>query len=214
MAILSFNVSAVKYGDVDDDGRVEVVDAVVLMRHLAHFTKYETLPNPEGANVDGVSGISENDGTVLERFLAYWKGYESIPLGKVTKPTVYLEKKVVTEDKLTVSLSVANNPGISSLKLYVKYDEDLTLNDIDFTSLFGAYVTAPTPFKSPQTISMISPLEEIGDSGELATLTFDIPDRVKSGDKLNVKITLDKQNTFDENFDEVLFECVDLNITI
>ena len=47
--------------------------------------------------------------------------------------------------EVTVNISVANNPGLASLKFDVAYDSALTLENVTFNSAFGAYATTPRP---------------------------------------------------------------------
>lgn len=108
-----------------------------------------------------------------------------------------------------VEVSVLNNPGISSLKFDIAYDKELTLLDVELNEAFGAYVTTPVPYTNPQSVSVLSPLQEIAENGRLATLTFDISkvDKRKAFSTISVKC--DNENIFDENLEEITFETVD-----
>lgn len=122
------------------------------------------------------------------------------------RPTIVVESVTVGSDStVDVALSVAENPGISSLKAFVAYDEKLVLKNVSFTSLFGSLITAPTPYSNPQTISMMSPLTDITDDGVFAILTFDVS-ALQSGDEADITLTYDQGNTFDINFDNVVFD--------
>ena len=45
-----------------------------------------------------------------------------------------------------VNIDLQNNPGLTSLKFYVAHDEYLTLNNVEFNSDFGSYITTPKPY--------------------------------------------------------------------
>lgn len=108
-----------------------------------------------------------------------------------------------------VEVSVLNNPGISSLKFDVAYDKGLELLDVELNEAFGAYVTTPKPYTNPQSVSVLSPLQEITENGCLATLTFDISKVDKSKAFATVSVKCDDENIFDESLEEVAFATVD-----
>lgn len=114
---------------------------------------------------------------------------------------------------VTVTIELKNNPGISAMQFTVAYDTVLTLKSVTFDPAFGAYVTAPTPYQNPQSVTFISPLAEVSASGIFATLTFDIAS-VSEQTKADISLTLDTDNTYDENFDEVEFIIVNGVVTI
>ncbi len=132
----------------------------------------------------------------------------------ITDPTIKISDVVADgTDTVNVELSVINNPGISSLKVFVEYDEKIVLENVSFTSLFGSYVTAPTPYSNPQTINMMSPMEDVTSDGVFATLIFDVSG-LSAGDEANVFVTYDQDNTFDSNFNFVTFNVLDGKIII
>lgn len=106
-------------------------------------------------------------------------------------------------DTVQVQITLANNPGIASLKFSVRYDSILTLTDVSFNSAFGSYVTAPTPYSNPQTISLISPLSEISVNGVFATLTFKVSDTAPKGYEAAISLTYDQDDVFNGDYDNV-----------
>ncbi len=81
------------YGDVNRDGEVNAVDALVLKRYQAKWDGYDGIDrlaadvNADGTlNLDGSSNpddaITLNDLIFLERHLAGWAGYETLPVTK------------------------------------------------------------------------------------------------------------------------------------
>lgn len=122
------------------------------------------------------------------------------------EPTIVVESVTVGEgDTVDVDISVVNNPGISSLKVFLEYDDKLVLENVTFTSLFGSFITAPTPYANPQAISMMSPMSDISDDGAFATLTFDVSG-LPEGEIAEVLLTYDQGNTFDASFTSVVFD--------
>ena len=109
----------------------------------------------------------------------------------------------VPGETVQVKINLKNNPGIASLKFNVEYDKYLTLTNVEFNSTFGSYVTAPEPYKNPQSISMISPLSDVTESGTFATLTFVIDDNAPSDYDADIEITYDEDDVFNSDFDNV-----------
>lgn len=118
-------------------------------------------------------------------------------------------------DTVTVTVELDNNPGIASLKFDVTYDQTyLTLNAVTFASGFGSYVTAPEPFSSPQTISFVSPLEDVTSNGLFATLTFSISQYAPDGSYSDITVSYDEDDVFDSNYDNVGLNITNGRVTI
>lgn len=106
-------------------------------------------------------------------------------------------------ETVQVQISLADNPGISSLKLKVAYDEVLTLTNVEFDSAFGAYVTAPQPYANPQTLNLISPLADIAANGTYATLTFSVAENAADNTVAVVSLSFDPEDIFNTDYDTV-----------
>lgn len=134
----------------------------------------------------------------------------------ITAPTIVVNSTTANIDNRTISVTVSllNNPGISSLKFDVAYDSILTLQSVSFNSEYGTYVTAPTPYKNPQTITFISPLVEVNASGDFATLTFSISETLTTDTVANITISIYQEETYDENFEEVTFETINGTVNL
>lgn len=117
-------------------------------------------------------------------------------------------------EAVTVKISLKDNPGLASLKINVNYDNKLTLTKVDLSSDFGSYITTPTPYKNPQTISMISPLKDVKISGVLATLTFKVAKEINDTYKAKVWVKYDADDVFDGNYDSVPLDVIDGSVTV
>ena len=106
-------------------------------------------------------------------------------------------------ETVQVQISLADNPGISSLKLKVAYDEVLTLTNVEFDSAFGAYVTAPQPYANPQTLNLISPLADIAANGTYATLTFSVAENAADNTVAVVSLSFDPEDIFNTDYDTI-----------
>ena len=129
------------------------------------------------------------------------------------KLTVSSETASAGED-VQVTISVANNTGLASLKFDVAYDSALTLKSVTFDSDFGTWVTAPEPFKNPEPLTMISPLSDITANGEFATLTFTVKEGTPNGYKANVTISYREKDIFDGDFTPVATTVVNGTVTV
>lgn len=117
-------------------------------------------------------------------------------------------------DSVKINVNLENNPGIASMKIFVAYDEYLTLTAVEFDSDFGAYVTAPEPFANPQPLSYINPTSVTDAEGTFATLTFKIAENAPDNYNATIRITCDEENIFDENYDPVAVETKEGFVTV
>lgn len=116
--------------------------------------------------------------------------------------------------EVTVNISVANNPGLASLKFDVAYDSALTLKNVTFNSAFGAYATTPTPYKNPQTLTMISPLAAVSANGVFATLTFTVSADAQIGHRAPVTISYEADDIFDSDYEPVQVSVTNGAVTV
>ena len=117
-------------------------------------------------------------------------------------------------DTVNVDFSIKNNPGISSLKVSVEYDEYLTLTGVEFNSEYGTYVTAPEPYTNPQVLNIISPLTEINANGTFATLTFEISGEAPDNYTANITVTHAEDDIFDGDYNNIPLNVENGSITI
>ena len=132
------------------------------------------------------------------------------------RPTLYIRDGIVDPEKKTVEIKIdiENNPGISALQFSIHYGDELILQSVRFDSRFGSYVTAPTPYENPQTITFMSPLREIGENGNFATLVFRITDEARPNTTVHLHADLVQENTLDADLQTVDFTVVTGKIKI
>ena len=102
-----------------------------------------------------------------------------------------------------ITIDLSNHPGITSLKFDVQYDDYLTLTDVKFSSAFGAYVAAPTPYKNPQRVTFISPLADVAENGNFVTLTFSVAEDAPDNYFAEVNLSCYQNEIYDADFDLV-----------
>ena len=137
---------------------------------------------------------------------------------QISFPTIALDNVYISSDekKVTVKISLHENPGLASMLFDIMYDDVITLEKIDFSTAFGEYITTPEPYTNPQTISLISPFKDIDSSGELAELTFSVRngDFANEATTANISIMYNKDNTFDSDFNDIGFDTINGKVTI
>jgi len=114
-----------------------------------------------------------------------------------------------------VDIVIENNPGITAFNFSVDYPSDiLTLENVEYNTLFSSKATGYKTMTSPFIISWFSALsQDESENGVVATLTFKVKDGVKAG-KYNVNLTYDENNIFDSAFTNVKFAVDNCDIVI
>ena len=142
-------------------------------------------------------------------------GVVTVLAEELTKPTLQVENvSAMPGSTVKVKIDLKNNPGLASLKFNVNYDDVLTLTNVEFNSEFGTYVTAPTPYKNPQTISMISPLANVSVSGNFCTLTFTVSKEAEDNYDASVNISYDPDDVFNAEYDNVDISVADGSVRV
>ncbi len=75
-----YDLTKGRIGDVDGDGDVSPVDAVLLSRYLANWTSAQNAVKHGNADVNDDGEVTLIDVVALARHIASWKGYESLPV--------------------------------------------------------------------------------------------------------------------------------------
>lgn len=132
------------------------------------------------------------------------------------KPQLILKQESVDHEErmVIVTVSVKNNPGLSALQLRLQYGEDLELKSVQFDPRYGSYVTAPTPYTNPQTVTFLSPFDEVTEDGLFAVLNFRIKGQANPQTTARVQATIVPENTLTANLEEIDFEIVNNTVTI
>ena len=68
--------AAVKKGDVNGDGVVDLSDYADLAKYFAEWSGYDKIVNVQAADLNGSGGADLDDLSILAKYLAEWSGYE------------------------------------------------------------------------------------------------------------------------------------------
>jgi hypothetical protein len=138
--------------------------------------------------------------------------YNQTILPVLSAETVTVNKAAGTVD---VAVSIQNNSGLAALRFLLDYDSDLlTLTKVKLSDIDHTYLTAPEPFRTPQPIMLMSPLEDTYYNGTIAVLTFELTDAVEIGDVISLELILDEENIIDGEFNPVEIDVAHGSITV
>ncbi len=119
--------------------------------------------------------------------------------------------------RVNVTISIADNPGIVSATLTVKYDTNvLTLVEVKDLGNLGTQVHKPQ-LVSPYTLAWANDTlsENITFNGGLVTLVFEISNNAEIGDyPIEISYNYDNYDIYNMNAEKVKFYTVDGNISI
>jgi len=137
---------------------------------------------------------------------------------KIVKPAVVLQTVYARKGSNTVKVNVnlLNNPGIASIVADISFDKGLKLVDVEFnkSELKKCMLTTPEPFANPQRLSILNTNANFNYSGTIATLTFQLDNKLQSEDSREIRITYKQGNIFDINMKNIKFETVNGKIII
>ncbi len=110
-------------------------------------------------------------------------------------------------EEVTVTISIANNPGIITSQLEVHYDTGLTIKSVtDKGLLKGTYTPGGDLTANPYTISWndATATSNNTSNGVIAEIIFTVSETATNGD-YDIWVTFDENNVFDINMNNVAF---------
>lgn len=119
-------------------------------------------------------------------------------------------------DTVSVTLNMAQNPGIIAAVVQVGYDDSvLKLVDVKDGKLLADGLFSDSYDRNPYVLSWDNALStsNITGTGALATLSFKILDGAKAGDSV-ITVTLEPGNLFDWQLQNVPFNAVNGKVTV
>lgn len=115
--------------------------------------------------------------------------------------------KAQAGQEVTMPVYIENNPGFSGTKITISYDKNLKVISVEKGNVlnYGNFVqNADNSTDNSFDVVWNSNIENKA-NGEMFTITFKLPDNAV-GD-YNIKITYDKDNTFNAKYDDITFDC-------
>ncbi|MDO4742423.1 MAG: hypothetical protein Q4B04_00095 [bacterium] len=105
---------------------------------------------------------------------------------------------------VNIKISIKNNPGLSALKLSVKYSKYLSLVNVSDNGLLGVAVIDPS-YQNPQTLYWYN-IKGSAKNGVVATLSFRVADYVPNGEAGVISVSTEE--ALDKNMKNVSFSTV------
>lgn len=106
-------------------------------------------------------------------------------------------------ETVQLSLSIADNPGLCALRIFVTYDSNvLTLENAEFTSLFGGGGVEVNTAINPFILLWNLGTSDFKDNGKLAVLRFKVKDGAAGGSTA-VTLSSEDGDAFNVNFVDV-----------
>ena len=114
-------------------------------------------------------------------------------------------------EDVDVKIDIKNNPGITSAKLKVAFDDALTLKSVTYGKLEGL-TQQPQELKSPVVLNWINGKDDLKGDMEYAVLTF-TADKAASG-KYDVSLYYDEEDVYNLKEENIKFNTVAGTVTV
>lgn len=215
--VMCSNVAGMKLGDVNEDGKINSVDANLFKRFLSGTIEIENVI--ELVDINGDDAVNAIDANLLIRIIAGSYTPETPDIPETIEPTLKVETVETSagEQNVEVKIHVENNPGILAMMLTLEYDTSV----LTLTGTANGEVTKSLSFTKPGKLT--SPCNFIWDGveisesdvkdGTILTLTFDIADNAKAGE-YDIKISYPEGSIIDNNIEIIEFEVVNGSVTV
>lgn len=132
------------------------------------------------------------------------------------EPAVILSSETASPgEKVTVTVTVKNNPGINSMYLDIRYDSNLILESVVDTELFGGALFSERISSYPYCLSWDETMssEDNKKNGVIAQLNFIVPEETPEG-TYPITVSYNKEETYNKDFNNIDFEIKDGAITV
>ena len=123
----------------------------------------------------------------------------ALPLGVNAADSIEIKAssaECLPGETVVVTIDLSNNPGISSLKLKVVYDDALTLESVDYNPEMGGQSIQPQTMSSPATLLWLSPFEDYEADATFATLTFTVAEDAKPFTAASIRLTYNPEDIY------------------
>ena len=140
---------------------------------------------------------------------------ENIPADPtITGPAILIDSAIVKPgQRVPITISLKNNPGISALGLTLSFDDDICLDSIVFNDQLAGDTIAPQILKNPSKLLWINPFEDVSDDFLLATVYFTVSPTAEEGQH-PIFITYNANDVYNLSEENVPFEIIHGSIEI
>ena len=145
---------------------------------------------------------------------------EIIPKLSISADTIAItvdDASATIGKSLSIDIKLANNPGVTSVRVAVHYDSNLLkLTNVSYNSAMGGQAVAPEDYNvlnDTVVLYWIDGFNNYTDDGNFVTLTFDIGEHATVGTQTEISVTYESDDIYDVNDDNVTFAIKAGNIT-
>jgi hypothetical protein len=212
-------------GDANSDLLVNSMDVTLLRRYLAKWENVQI--HEEAMDVNDDMLLNSMDVTILRRYLAKW---DNVSLMSVTTeapeqvqpatngPLCFSVSDVsgVAGEEVTVTISLKNNPGITTACMELAYDsKKLELLNVEDRGLLKDSTTSETLAANPYVFQWIESLATVNNTanGVIATLTFRILENCEPGSAA-LELIVSPSDVYGVDMKPVAFEVEQGTVTI
>ena len=138
------------------------------------------------------------------------------PLSSLAAGTPAIEvssAQAAINEGATITISLKDNPGITSAKLKVKFDSALTLKSVEFGEDFKSNAMTSPKLTSPVTLNWASGITEVKGNSLFATLTFAANDGAKAKD-YDISVSYNAEDVFNLDDKNITFKTVNGKLTV
>ena len=222
-----------EYGDVDDNGKINLRDVTALKKHVAEWTGITI--NQYAADVNADGKINLRDVTLLKKYVAEWDGIVLGPQQKTTSTATFsvgyaasvLQANSDTPaicvgsaegnvgETVDVTISLKNNPGIIGIAFKVNFDTtklklvEATDANVLPNGIFSNVLSSPYKMVWEDSTAQ----SDCTANGTIATLHFEILEPCAfSADTIH--ITYDEDEIYNFADDNVYFAVENGSVTV
>ncbi len=142
--------------------------------------------------------------------------YKEIPVVEDDAVIVVSQERARVGDEVIVDITLENNPGLTSMKLLVDFDETvLKLKEVKFNSEFGSLVSSQETADDELILNWIDGTKDITTADlTYATLTFEVLDTAVVDTDYDVTVEYSVEDTFNMAGTNVAFDVENGMVTV
>lgn len=131
-----------------------------------------------------------------------------------TAPTfIVSHEKADPGENVSVKIRIANNPGIASIKLKVRFDNDLILNKVTYNKELGGMSQQPQTLSSPVTLNWFNGAADTAGDMTYTVLDFTVAEGASVGEHA-VTVTYDEDDVYNIAEDNIAFDISDGGVNV
>lgn len=133
----------------------------------------------------------------------------------LTAPKIVVESvRKQAGSTVDVTVSLVNNPGITSLVMDVTYGEALSLTKVAYNTQMGGQFIQPQSKTSPVKLYWVDSFSDYEEDAVFATLTFDIAEDAMAGETYDITVSYNADDVYNLAEENVAFITENGGVTV